>query len=106
MKTETKTPRVLVPRVDILESTAGLRLVADLPGTTDNDVELHLEKSALVLQARAPALGDAIWRRSFVLPRELDPESVKAHLADGVLTIDLPRKQEAQPRRIPVTFTG
>lgn len=105
MKTETKTPRVLVPRVDILESPAGLRLVADVPGTADEGVELHLEKNALVLQAKADPLS-VVWRRSFVLPRDLDAEKAQARLTEGVLTIDLPRKQEAQPRRIPVTFSG
>lgn len=94
--------RLVLPRVDIYENAAGIRLLADVPGARDEDIQLQVEDGALVLEARATTLGNVLWRRSFALPRDVDQDKVDATLTAGVLTIDLPRKSEAQPRRIPV----
>lgn len=99
---ETQTQRLVAPRVDIFENSTGIRLVADVPGAREDDIQLQVEDDALVLEARAASLGDLLWRRSFALPRDVDREKVGATLAGGVLTIDLPRKTEAHPRRIAI----
>lgn len=99
---QTDTLRLMVPRVDIYESATGIRLLADVPGARDDDIQLQVEDDALVLEARATSLGNVLWRRSFALPRDVDRDKVAASLAAGVLTVDLPRKTEAHPRRIAI----
>jgi HSP20 family protein len=42
------------------------------------------------------------YRRSFTLSRELDAQRIEAALKDGVLTLRLPKLEEARPRRIEV----
>lgn len=95
--------KVLVPRVDIYEGKDGLILLADLPGVKDGDVDLHIEKNALALEAKATGLqGGPTWRRSFVLPRDIDTQGVAAKISAGVLEVKLPRRPEYQARRVEV----
>lgn len=96
------TLRPLVPRVDIYDRDGDLVLVADVPGTSEPDVDIQMEKSALTLIARAEPLG-VMWKRSFALPRNVDVDQVKAVLDEGVLTLTLPRRAEDKTRRIAVT---
>ena len=42
------------------------------------------------------------FSRSFTLPEGVDVEHVNADLKDGVLTVHVPKKPEAQPRKIPI----
>lgn len=94
--------RTLVPRVDIYDQGGDIVLLADVPGVPDQALEIQLEKNNLLLSGRAEALG-VLWKRSFVLPRDVDAEKVEAVLRDGVVQVRLPRRSEAKPRRIPVS---
>lgn len=88
---------------------------AHLPGLGQEDVELRLEDGVLQVEASrsvvAPAEGlQAVHRerqayrlhRRWRLPDHVDPEGIEARLTDGVLTVRLPKRAEALPRRIPV----
>jgi HSP20 family molecular chaperone IbpA len=44
----------------------------------------------------------AQYKRSFVLSRDLDTEKVEASLVNGVLTLRIPKREQARPRRIEV----
>jgi Molecular chaperone (small heat shock protein) len=44
----------------------------------------------------------ARYRRSFVLGRDLDTERIDASMRNGVLTLRVPKREQAKPRRIPV----
>ncbi|HEY0707898.1 MAG TPA: Hsp20/alpha crystallin family protein [Polyangia bacterium] len=102
------------PRTSVYEAGTNLVLVADLPGVKAEDVEVTLEKDVLTLAGQRKLEvpeGHAVHRqerraarfsRSFSLPCKVDGEALNAELADGVLTITLPKAPEAQPRRIPV----
>lgn len=102
------------PRVDILETQAGLFLMADMPGATEESVEITLEKRQLTIRAdvedHAPEGMSALyleydvgdWERSFTLSREFDMEKIKAALKDGVLTVTLPKAPEMEAKRIQV----
>ena len=41
--------------------------------------------------------------RSFLLPKSADPKKISAKLKNGVLTVSVPKKEEAKPRQIPVS---
>ena len=102
------------PRVDILESDAGLVLIADMPGATSEGLDIVLDRGQLTIRAhvddgppegmsaiyREYDLGD--WERSFTLSGDVDVEKIKADLKNGVLTIALPKAPEPETKRIQV----
>ena len=104
----------LLPPVDITEDAGGITLTADLPGVDQSELSLGIDGRTLTLDAPL-RLGEANslvsvyaevranrYRRSFELSSELDTTKVDASLKDGVLTLRLPKLEQAKPRRIEV----
>lgn len=108
------------PRVDVIEGDDALRLEAEVPGMTADDIEITLHEGVLVLEGRLreevedeQAKGqprylfrerqDLSFKRSFKLGRDLDADNVTASVDNGVLTVVLPKKPQPQPRQIKIT---
>jgi len=104
----------LIPPVDIVEDDSGITLSADLPGVSREALQIRVDGDTLTLEAPIQ-LGEASelepvyverragrYLRSFTLSRELDSANVAATLKDGVLTLRLPKLEQARPRRIEV----
>ncbi len=106
--------RAMLPRCDVLEDSQGITLLADLPGVSRERLELKVDGDNLtiegVVSTAMPQQMEATYvevrvpryRRAFTLSRELDSEKIEANLADGVLTLRIPKKAHAQPRKIAV----
>jgi len=104
----------LTPPVDVIEDANGITLYADLPGVNRDKLHLQVESDTLTIEAQADLsvpegltsshteVGLARFRRVFTLSKELDTERVSAELAQGVLTLRIPKAPHAQPRRIEV----
>lgn len=106
---------VFRPRVDIVEAKDVVVLTADVPGVSENDVDISLEKDVLTLRARVEppqyegyalevseyGVGD--WERAFTLTNDIDRNRIEATVRDGVLTIRLHKSQEAASRKISVS---
>lgn len=104
----------LQPAVDVTEDATGITLAADLPGATRDTLSLRVDGDTLTLEApMAPGVAPELqpvwaevragrWRRSFTLSRELDSTRIDATLRDGVLTLRVPKQEQARPRRIDV----
>lgn len=104
---------VYTPNARILEDSGKLVLLVDLPGVGEPELELSLDANVLTLRARmnlaAPADQEPAWsefrpgrfEREFRLGEELDPASIQAVLKNGVLRIELARRETT--RRIPVS---
>src|SRR5262245_40438935 len=101
------------PRVDILETENELLLFADLPGVTQDDVDIRFESGELTLNARRPspeARGEGwLWEfqpgdyfRAFSISEQIDAGKIWAELKNGVLTLHLPKVEAAKPRKIAV----
>lgn len=107
------------PAVDIYE-TAGKDVVVkiEIPGIRREDIDLTVEQNTLTVKGqRRP--DEAIreeqyhrlertygsFSRSFTLPNTLDGAGIRAEYRDGVLTVTVPVRQEAQPRQIKVELT-
>ncbi|MCW5660166.1 MAG: Hsp20/alpha crystallin family protein [Burkholderiaceae bacterium] len=104
------------PALDVAESEQAYTVRLDLPGVTKDDVKVSIEGRSVSIEAQpaqAPERkdGDRVlvreraarsFARSFVLPLELDEERSKARLDHGVLTLELAKRQAAQPIRINV----
>ena len=110
----TRDVRVFVPRSDIYELEDQIVIVADVPGASEDSIEVTLEKNVLTLSAfvdqTAPEgyalklaeyeVGD--YQRSFRLSNEIDREKIEATVKDGVLRLFLPKAGEARARKISV----
>lgn len=104
----------VMPAVDIFEDADGILLFADLPGVPRERLEVKVEGDSLFIDAQAlldvPAELKVLhaemraphYRRAFTLSHELDASRIDASLKDGVLTLRIPRVEEAKPRRITV----
>jgi HSP20 family molecular chaperone IbpA len=104
----------LLPAVDIHEDAAGITLVADLPGVAREDLAIGVEGRSLTIEGPV-RLGESSnlssvyaevranhFRRSFELSSDLDTARIDAGLRDGVLTLRIPKAEQAKPRRIDV----
>jgi len=103
----------LAPAVDIRSTAQELVFAMDVPGIKKDDLEVVLQDGVLTIRGERKYEYDeqdkvllgrsyGAFTRSFVLPDTVDTEQLSAELADGVLTIRLPRHAKAQPRRIEI----
>ncbi len=91
-----------VPSADVYEHDGDLRLALDVPGATAAHLRVTVEQGHLVLEApRADQPGRG-YRRVLRLPDRVDVDAVRARLAHGVLTIDLPLAASARRRVVPL----
>ena len=110
----TRTAPALLPPVDIFEDGSGITLVADLPGVSREDLSIGVDGRNLTIEAPL-RLGEADslvsvyaevranqFRRSFELSSDLDTARIDAGLRDGVLTLRIPKLEQAKPRRVEV----
>jgi HSP20 family protein len=114
-KEETTIPaRVFLPNADIYETTDALNVVLEMPGVDKNSVEVHVEDGVLKIDGRLdfskyqglqPLYTEynvGHYSRSFRLPSRIDQTKIAAELKDGVLSLVLPKIEEAKPRTIEV----
>ena len=86
-----------MPATDVFESDETILMIADVPGVTEADVSLHVEKDQLHLRARRSdtpkraSESPAGYQRSFPIPRGIDTEEVRAVLHNGELRVKIPK---------------
>lgn len=106
--------RTFHPAIDVRTSDDEVVFLCDVPGVKQEDLELTLENHVLTIkgerkfeanQSEQVVLGRpyGVFNRSFALPDSLDEANLSADLADGVLTIRVPRQATAKPRRIQIS---
>jgi HSP20 family molecular chaperone IbpA len=104
--------RHVTPPVDIYENGDALIVTADLPGVAKENLDVRVENNLLTIRGKPShlAAGDPVYReyelasffRQFELNEKVDQANISAELQHGVLTLRLPKAQEAKPRRIEV----
>lgn len=111
MPRQSQRPRVR-PAADIVERSDGFYLYLDMPGVAHEDLTLDIEGDELSIQAvtrfgndssvRVHALefGDVEYHAQFTLSDLVDVARIGAQLANGVLTIFMPKREAAQPKRV------
>lgn len=103
------------PAVDIFEDKEGIHVKAEVPGMKAEDIHLQVENNVLTLSGERKLEKEdrrdgyhrierayGRFSRSFVLPNLVDAEKIVAQVKDGVLSVLLPKKAEAQARRVEV----
>lgn len=112
--TDTSRP-LLRPAMDVAENDDQVIVQIDLPGLSAEDVTVEVEDDLLTISGERSDSRDAeqeqityrerrygIFKRSLRLGDQIDAANVDATFANGVLTLVLPKKPEAQPQRITV----
>ena len=104
--------RYVAPAVDIVESSHGLTVVADLPGLSQEDIHVSTEQNVLTIKGvrRESAEREFVHRefhpvgyyRQFTLGNKVDQKKIRAEYRHGVLRLELPFAEELKPRQIAV----
>jgi HSP20 family protein len=105
-----------LPPVDIAEDEDRITLTAELPGFKEDQIQIQMEGGVLTLRGERKFEEEKEGRnfhrversygqfvRSFTLPNNVDREQIKASFSDGLLHIELPKREEAKPRQIKIS---
>jgi HSP20 family protein len=105
-------------RFDVKETKNAYVLRADVPGIKEDGVDISLNGNILTIGGKrdeerreegeqyfAVERSHGSFTRSFSLPDNVDVEGISADLKQGVLTVQIPKKPESQPRKIAVGKT-
>ncbi len=112
-KDETTIPaRIFVPLADVYEADNDLRVILEMPGVEKNNVDIRVEDGVLSVEGRLdlakyqglqPLYTEyniGHYSRSFRLSSKIDQNKIAAEMKDGVLSLKLPKVEEAKPRTI------
>jgi len=110
-------PENWTPALDVFEDEEKVTVRVELAGVTKDDFNISLQDDVLTIsgerKAEAEQRGSESFRseryfgtftRSVTLPSPVKPDEVKAAYQDGVLTVTLPKAEEAKPRKIQVNL--
>ncbi len=112
----------VVPKVDVKETKDSYSLDMELPGRTENDVDIEIDHNTLTIASKQEEQKEeakkekgsdkekwlikerrySAFSRSFQLPEDVDAEGVKASFKNGILNVVMPRKALAAPKRIAI----
>jgi len=107
-------PRQTMGPIDLAESDTAFILTTDVPGISAEQVDLSLDLRRLTIRAEReikrdeslrPVLQErrnGILERTLILPKAVVSDEITATVADGVLTITMPKSAEVTPRKIKV----
>ena len=106
--------RVFVPTADIYETQDALIVVLEMPGVAKDNIEIRVEHDVLTVggqldlskyQGLFPLYTEyniGHYSRRFRLSNQINQEKIGAELKDGVLSLSLPKVEEAKPRTIQI----
>jgi len=108
-------PADFAPAVDVHEDDESLVLRAELPGVKQEDIDIQVDGNVLTLKGERKLEQEQQNRRyhriersygsfvrQFQIPTNIDGTAIDAQLADGILTLRLPKKAELKARKIEV----
>jgi HSP20 family protein len=102
------------PALDLYQNSDNLIAIIELPGMRKEDIEISLHDGTLTVSGErrsSSSNGDKAerteryvgsFRRSITLPARVDQNKVSATYRDGILTVTMPKAEEAKPKRIEV----
>jgi len=104
------------PALDVREDKDKFTVDLELPGFKREDINVHLEDGSLIIsgERKSETTGEGTevhrqeryygkFSRALTLPVAVTPDKVKAAFKDGILTVTLPKAEEAKPKQIDVT---
>jgi HSP20 family protein len=108
-----------IPAMDLVETGEHFVLKADLPGMTESDVNIEIEKNVLTVSGERRTEHEekhegyyrlerstGAFSRSLTLPEGIDAGAVTASFANGVLEVRIPKPEQPQPQRVQIAVGG
>ena len=105
-----------IPPVDIVEEKDRILMTAELPGFKESEIEIQMEGTVLTLRGGRKTEVEREGRtyhrversygqfvRSFTLPNIVVRDRIKASFSNGLLQIELPKREEAKPKQIKIS---
>jgi len=94
----------VTPRVDVLETENEYVVLADMPGTKPEDVDVRFEQGELSVHGRRTSQKNEFttYHRTFAVADTVAADNISADLKAGVLTIRLPKVEAVKPKKIAV----
>lgn len=102
------------PSTDISELDNGYEVRTELPGVSKDDVSISVKDNLLTITGEKHQDSDETknyrrkenrfgsFERVFYLPPKVEPDSINAEFRDGVLTLSIPKPEDAKPREIQI----
>jgi HSP20 family protein len=107
------------PAVDIFETPNELVVKADLPDVDEKDIDIRVENNLLTIRGERKFEKSVsednylrvertygAFSRSFSLPNTVNAETIHAEYKNGVLTVNLPKREESKPRQVKVSVNA
>lgn len=104
-----------IPAMDLVETPDHYVLRADLPGLSDEEVNVELQDNVLTISGERKAQHETqpegyyrlerafgAFSRSLTLPEGIDPGAVQAHFDRGVLELRIPKPEQKKPRQVQI----
>jgi HSP20 family protein len=108
-----------IPAMDLVETPEHFILRADLPGLSEDDIDIELEDNVLTISGEREAEHESrqegyyrverasgSFRRSLTLPEGVDPDGIEAAFDNGVLEVRIPKPEERKPRKVAISVGG
>ena len=105
-----------MPTVDIAETENGYEIRAELPGVSEDNVNVSVTDNLLTVKGEKRQEAETegknyhrverrygSFQRRFTLPSEVATDDIKAEFTDGVLTLSIPKPETVKPTEIPIT---
>jgi HSP20 family protein len=111
---QTRPLRAFLPTADIFETEDALTLILEMPGVDRSNIDVNVDSGMLTIEGRIdfnkyeglqPVYSEyniGPFRRGFRISNRIDQDKIKAEARNGVITLTLPKAEEAKPRRIEV----
>ena len=116
------TPYVHSPKVDVYETEDAYTLEMQLPGRCEKDINIELNHNTLTISSKVEEAEKNCtpdkeekerkylvrechtpnFSRSFTLPQDIDDEKISASFKNGILKVDMKKKEEATPKKITI----
>jgi len=92
------------PRVDVMETENEYLVLADMPGTKPEEVDIRFQRGELSVHGRRSCHNGecSAYQRTFAVADSVAADKITADLKAGVLTIHLPKVEAVKPKRIVV----
>ncbi|MDE0324113.1 MAG: Hsp20/alpha crystallin family protein [Candidatus Poribacteria bacterium] len=106
---------IWMPAADICETENGFEIRAELPGVSEDDINISVTDNLLTIKGEKRQEENSegknyhrverrygSFQRSFTLPRHVETDGIKAGFTDGVLTLEIPKAEVTKPTEIPI----
>jgi HSP20 family protein len=110
----TQTERFITPAASISETADGYTLELEMPGVNKEGLDISIESNELSITGRRsqPKIEGTLlhrvsrsqnYRRTFEIDPSIDMAKISARIANGVVTLNLPKAEEVKPRKITIS---